>query len=373
MKIYKVGLIGYGFIGKVHAYAHRNIPLFYDQQEFRSEITRVCTAHPASAQKACQQLGIDDAVTDYRRITEAPDIDIVDIASPNETHAPALLSAIAHQKHIYCDKPITQDLPDALAVESALPNHEGITQMVFNNRYYPATLRARELMDEGRVGDILEFRARFLHSSSASPDATLSWKMAAGIIGDLGSHVFDLMNHILGDFTAISCNTRIAWPTRRLRTDPSQIVPTPAEDSMHVILRLPNGALGTITASKIATGTEDELSFEIHGTRGAIALKPMCPDKLWFFDNAASDSPHGGVRGWTVIDCGQRYGAPAGFPTPKAPIGWLRAHVDCLYTFLRSVHQGTPLGPTLRQGIKIQRIMDAARRSAAQNGAWMEL
>ncbi len=110
MKTYKVGLIGFGFIGKVHAYGHRNIPLFYDQQEFRSRITHVCTSRAATAEKGAMQIEAEHAVTDYREITENPDIDIVDICTPNNLHFEALLSAIRHNKHIYCDKPLTATL-----------------------------------------------------------------------------------------------------------------------------------------------------------------------------------------------------------------------------------------------------------------------
>ena len=106
MKTYRVGLIGFGFIGKVHAYGHINLPLFFDQQQFRTKITHVCTSRPDSAQKGTEQVGAEYAVTDFREITENPDIDIVHICTPNNLHKAALLSAIAHNKHIYCDKPL---------------------------------------------------------------------------------------------------------------------------------------------------------------------------------------------------------------------------------------------------------------------------
>jgi predicted dehydrogenase len=94
MKTYKVGMVGFGFIGKVHAYGHMNIPLFYDQTEFKSKITHVCTSRAATAEKGAAQVGADYAVTDYREITENPDIDIVDICTPNNLHLEAILSAI---------------------------------------------------------------------------------------------------------------------------------------------------------------------------------------------------------------------------------------------------------------------------------------
>lgn len=376
MKIYTVGIIGFGFIGKVHAYGHRNIPLFYDQQEFGSRITHVCTSKAATAEKGASQIGAAHAVTDYREITENPDIDIVDICTPNNLHFEALLSAIRHNKHIYCDKPLTATWEEALRIREALRNYKGISQMTLQNRFFPVTLRAKQLIDEGRIGEILEFRASYLHSGNADPDTPLKWKLSGasggGVAADLGSHVLDLMRHLLGSFSELAAVTHIAYPERPSAEDPSKTVRVDAEDNMLVIVRLPNGACGNINASKIATGTEDELSFEIYGSKGALRMAPMDLHRLFYYDCAAESAPLGGLRGWTAVDCGQRYDKPAGFPTPKAPMGWMRGHVHCLYTFLESVYRGTPLGPTLEDGVSLQYLLEKVRESAEKR-SWVGL
>ena len=127
-KEYKVGMIGFGFIGKVHAYGHLNIPMHYDQQDFRSRITHICTGHIETAEKGCAMVGAEHAVTDFREITENPDIDIVDICSPNDKHYEAIMSAIAHGKHIYCDKPLTQELSDGHPPSSTTESCESSCQ-----------------------------------------------------------------------------------------------------------------------------------------------------------------------------------------------------------------------------------------------------
>ena len=377
MKRYRVGILGFGFIGKVHAYGHLNIPLFYDQREFGSTITHVCTSRPETAAKAAEQLGGGVVpVTDFRRITENPEIDIVDICTPNAMHCEALLSAISHQKHIYCDKPLTATVEEARRIKAALADYHAIGQMTLQNRFFPVTMRTKQLIDEGRIGEILEFRASYLHSGSASPNAPLKWKLSGaaggGVVADLGSHILDLMNHLLGDFDSVCAATHIAYPRRPAADDPKRMVEVDAEDNMIVTVQLPNGAKGTISASKIATGCEDEVSFEIYGSKGALRLVPMDLHRLYFYDAAASASPLGGLRGWTAIDCGQRFDKPAGFPTPKAPMGWLRGHMHCLYTFLNSVHAGVQLGPSLAQGIAIQEMMDRIQESA-RTKKWLSL
>jgi predicted dehydrogenase len=372
MKSYRVGIIGFGFIGKVHTYAYANIPLFYEQPDFATRITHLCTAHPESAQRAAELVGASHACTDFRQITDDPDIDIVNICSPNEYHCEALLAAIAHNKHIYCDKPLVANFAEAQKVQAALANYRGIAQMTLQNRFFPATMRAKQLIDEGRIGDILEFRGRYLHSGSADPKTPLRWKLEAGTVADLGSHILDLISYLLGDFAALQAATHIAYPQRPSLSDPNKLLPVQAEDNMIVTAKLPNGAIGSISASKIATGTEDEVSFELHGTKGALRLEAMNWDQLFFYDCSAQNAPLGGLRGWTAIDCGQRYPKPAGFPTPKAAIGWMRGHMHCLYNFLNDVHRGQASGPSLQRGVYIQYLMDKVCQSA-QTGKWVAL
>jgi len=372
-KTYTVGMLGFGFIGKVHAFAHANLPFFFADLPFRTRIAAVCTGHLESAEAARAFLGAAEATRDFRRITEDPAIDVVHICTPNHLHVEAVLSAMAHGKHIYCDKPLAANLAEALRVGAALPRYRGTAQMTFQNRFFPSAMRARQLVRDGRLGDILEFRVVFLHASNVSPAAPLKWKLSAaaggGVIADLGSHALDFATFLAGDVAEISALTRIAYPERPSPADPARRLPVDAEDCMLAMVRTTRGAVGTIEATKLALGSEDELRAEVHGTKGALRFNSMDPHHLEFYDAGAPDTPLGGTRGWTRIDCGQRYAAPAGFPAPKVSIGWLRAHVQCLYEFMAAVHEGRPGDPDLAHGIVIQDLMETVRRSAA-SGAW---
>ncbi len=376
MKTYRVGIIGFGFIGKVHAYGYLNLPLFYDQNDFRAEITHVCTSRPETAQKGAAQVGAAHAVTDFHAITDNPDIDIVNICTPNHLHCDAVLAAIKHQKHIYCDKPLTATYEEALRIQAALKDYRGISQMTLQNRFFPVTLRAKQMIDQGAIGEILEFRGAYLHSGSSDPNTPLKWKLSGeaggGVVADLGSHILDLLEHLVGPFASLTATTHIAYPDRPSAADPSKRVTVDAEDNMLATVRLASGAYGHISASKIATGTEDEVSFEIYGSKGALKMLPNDWHHLYYYDCSAPAKPLGGTRGWTAIDCGQRYDAPAGFPTPKAAIGWIRSHMHCLYTFLNSVHTGKPIGPTLERGVRIQLLIEKVREAAA-SGKWVSV
>jgi predicted dehydrogenase len=377
MRGYRVGIIGFGMIGKVHAYAYRTLPLCYDPAPLETRITHVVTSRAETAEKARRTLGADVAATDARAVTENPDIDIVHVCTPNHLHKDALLSAMRGQKHIYCEKPLVATMAEAEEVRAALPDYRGVAQMTFQNRFYSATMRAKQLLEAGALGEVLEFRASYLHGGNADPESPMRWRLSAaaggGVIADLGSHVLDLVDWLIGPFRSVMAESRIAYPQRPAAAGAAQRVTVDAEDSVTALVRMQSGATGTIAATKLATGSEDELRIEIHGSRGAVRFNGMAPHWLEYYDAAVAAGPLGGSRGWTRIDCGQRYPPPAtGFPSPKAALGWVRSHVACLASFLEAVAHNRPAVPGLDQGIRVQHWMDGLRRSAAQQ-RWIDV
>jgi predicted dehydrogenase len=375
MKTYNVGILGFGFIGKVHAYAHLNLPVYYPQCSFRTKITHIGTSNMETAQRGCAQVQANTPVTDYREITENPQVDMVHICTPNHLHKDMLLSAIKNNKHIYCDKPLVKDAEEAAQIKQALSGYTGTAQMTFQNRFFPATMRAIQLAREGFLGDVHEFRAAYLHSGNAVPETPLKWKLSAefggGVIADLGAHVFDLIHALLGEYDSLFAVSRIAYPQRPSVEDPTLLEDVVAEDCVKIIARMQNGAIGTLEATKTATGTEDELRLELHGSRGAIRFNSMHPHQLDLYDAGTSDQPLGGMKGWTAVDCGQRY-PETQFPGPKFSIGWMRAHVACLFNFLSSVSKGVPCEPDFDQGLYVQHVIEQVRESV-QRREWVHL
>jgi predicted dehydrogenase len=290
------------------------------------------------------------------------------VCTPNKLHAEQVLAALAAGKHVYCDKPLCTSRQEADAIAAALTGAKSTHQMVFHNRFFPATLHAKQLVEEGAIGEVLALRGAYLHSGSADPNAPLKWKLSAalgggGVLFDLGSHVLDLAQHLVGPLRVEACATHIAFPDRPSVDDPSKRVPVEAEDAVVVTVRTENGALGHIEASKIATGAMDELSIEVNGTRGALRFNLMQPDYLWYYDQTESAV---GRRGWRGLPTMQAYRPPAAFPPPKVGIGWLRAHAACLHNFLTAVAEGRPADPGLEVGVQVQHLMADAYEKAAR-------
>jgi len=376
MKEYGIGMIGFGFMGKAHTYGYKTIPFYYNDLPFKTKLIGVCTAHQNTAEKAKELHGFEFATTDINDILSNKAIDIVNICTPNLYHKDDIIKALRAGKHVYCDKPLTIGFKDAEEILSALDDSNVITQMTFQNRFFPATMRAKDFIEEGKLGRILSFRACYLHSGSVDPNKPIGWKQdqaigGGGVLFDLGSHVLDLIYFLLGEYQSILTKNEILYPQRP--TTDGRIVDITAEDISLMFIKMKNGGTGTIEVSKIATGTNDELRFEIHGDKGALRFNLMDPNYLEYYDNTVSDQPMGGEKGFTRIETVQRFSKPGGeFVSPKAPIGWIRGHVHCLYNFLQCVHEGKQASPSIRDGAYIQYVMEKAYESNSKSG-WITL
>ena len=176
----------------------------------------------------------------------------------------------------------------------------------------------------------------------------------------------------MGDYQKIMCQTDKLYDARPDAN--GNMVPVDNDDLALMMCQMKNGAYGTIEASKVATGFDDSLRFEIHGVKGAIKFDIADPNHLYFFDNTIPDAPLGGERGFKCIECTQRYAPPAAaFPGAMCSVGWIRAHVHCLATFLYHVDDGTQPSPSLEEGAYIQKVMERAYESDAKGGAWVSI
>ena len=377
MKTCGVAVLGYGFMGRTHTFSHKAIPFYYSPPPLDCRLRIVCEANDTLAQAACREGGFERWTTDPREGIEADDVDIVHVCTPNQHHLAAIKAAIRAGKHIYVDKPVTAGLDEADELAALLPAYHGVAQVALQYRFFPATLRAKQLIEEGFVGPITHFRGCYLHSGSVDPNKPVNWKSTAagggGVIRDLGSHILDLLDWLLGPMSAVCCAGRIWSPQRPSLDEPGKTIDIDVEDAAVMLLRNNEGVIGTVEASKIATGSEDELRFEIHGRDGAIRFHLMQPNYLEIYDARAKDGDFGGRRGWQQLACVNKYPPPGGkFPNPKFSIGWIRSHVHSLYAFLEAAAQNRPASPSLAEGIHLQRVLEAVRESA-ESGRWVDL
>jgi len=368
MKTYNIGLIGAGFMGRTHAWCWSSLPYFYAGNGFKCCLESICTSRSETAEKAREELGFERAYTDFTTMINDPEIDIIDIASPNNRHKEALLAADKAGKIVYCDKPLTGNLEEALLLEQKLKYPDSLGQMTLQYRFYPATMRARQLIEAGDIGKIISFRAAYLHSGNVTEGKPMHWKdtkaAGGGVLRDMGTHIIDLLTWLCDASLSRTYALQKTLHTQRPAYGNRAVTARQDTDDMTLIAaELDNGAVGSIEASKIATGCQDELRFEIHGSHGALRFNLMDTNYLDFFNTSDPETPLGGTSGFKRLHCVQRYDAPAVFPGPKFSIGWLRGHLHCLYSFISAYHDGRPFEPSIRRGIELEKVIDAVEKS----------
>lgn len=357
-------------MGKMHGHAYRSLGFYYDPAPARVVLAGVATSSDTSWRRAVEEFGYEFGTTDYRELCERSDIDIIDCCVPNHLHRDVLLCALEHRKHVYMDKPLCNTIEEAREMAECARRHpSSVTQMTFQYRFVPALLRAKELVDSGALGEVFTARVCYLHAGYVDPNRPFSWRLdvsrsgRGGALFDLGSHVVDLTRHLLGEFDAV-LHLGETFIKKRPRTAGSrEMAKVEVDDVSLMMFRLASGAVGTLESSRLATGVQDEVRFEAHGSKGAVRFNLMQPNYLEFFDNTLPERAYGGDRGFKRIECVSRYPKPFALPGPKNTIGWERFHVHSIYNFVEAVVRGTPAQPDIVDGAKTQAVLEAALES----------
>jgi len=368
-----IGLLGYGGIGRVHSMSYRQLPFIYPGKLPRPVLHTVCTSRTETAQAAKAEAGFARAVTNQDALITDSDIQVVDVTLPNHLHLPAVTAALSAGKHVYCEKPLAGNINDARQIARAVQGTDASFGMVFQYRFIPALMKARELVQEGELGRIFTYRAEYLHSGYQDPQRPLSWRMkkdegGSGALGDLGSHVIDLIRYLIGEFDSLQGHLETFITERPVSKGAEETGPVTVDDVAWFRARMKNGAIGTVEASRFATGTLDDLRIWIYGERGALRFDLMDPNFLYWFDESQAGGEFGGSRGWQRLDTVANYPG-AKTPPARAPLGWARAHAESQYRFLRAVAEGSEPSPGIVDGLRAQLVIDAVERSAANDGA----
>lgn len=375
MKEYRVGLLGMGMIGTVHAHCINALPFHYQNLPFRAKLTGVYNRTYEKASEAVKQYGFEFAAKTIDELISRDDIDVIDICLPNHLHEECVIKALEAGKHVYCEKPLCVSYEGALRMEAAAKKSGKKIQLAFNNRFYPAVMRAKELMDEGRLGRLLSFEAAYNHSSNIDPNKAFAWRFSkeytgGGTLADMGSHVLDMITYLAGDFSRINAVMQTAV---KQRPSGEKMKDVEVEDAAYITAQLKNGAMGTISASKLATGTNEELYVRLYGDKGALRFDAEQPGYIEFYDNTEKSGPLGGERGFKRIESCQRYDEPGGhMPPPKMTLGWLRSHVHSMYSFFDCIYRDVECEPSLKDGIYNQYLLEKAYESA-EKGTWINL
>ncbi len=365
-----VAMIGYAFMGKAHSNAWRQAPHFFPGP-LQPRMKVICGRHREAAAEAAARLGWEEVETDWRKVIARPDIGIVDIVTPGDSHAEIAIAAAQAGKHVICEKPLANTLPEARSMLAAV-KMAGVRHMtLFNYRRVPAMRLARQFLEQGRLGRLFHFRAQYLQDWIVDPEFPRVWRLdktiaGSGALGDLGAHVVDICHYLTGlRLDKVSALLVTMIPERPLPDQPRRMAPVTVDDAALFLARA-----GEMTAqfevSRLAPGRKNCLLLEINGSRGSLRFNLERLNELEFYDRTQPEA----VQGWNnilVTDARHPF-IPHWWPAGHI-LGYEHPFVHAVAEFLEAVSSGGEIHPDFADGADCNAVLDAVERSAA-SGHW---
>lgn len=372
-----IGLIGSGFMGQAHADAFRRAAMLYNNLPMVPRLYCLADATDELAAKAAAKFGFENSTGDWRVLVNDPQVDVVDITSPNHLHCEMALAAIAAGKHVYCEKPLAVTLEEAERMERAAREKGVKTFVAFNNIKTPAALLAKQLIERGDIGTPTRFRAWFDQGFFNDPMLPWSWRCSrkdagSGALGDLGSHVIAVGQFLMGEVVEVASQSQTFFPKRPVPQGGSGYgaqasgdapqAEVENEDQFQSLVRFASGAGGTIEASRIAAGKVFGVYWEVSGTEGTIIMdgERFNELKISRFTDAKPD------RGFKTIYAGSQvpqFSAFFGFDFAGGGLGYFDVKVIEVHDLITGIAATTPCFPDFAFGLANERIIAAMERS----------
>ncbi len=364
-KTVNVALIGYQFMGKAHSNAYRQVRAFFDL-EVSPRQTVICGRNKDNVKAAAERYGWEEYETDWRRVVERSDIDVVDISTPGDTHHPIAIAAAEAGKTVFCEKPLANTLAEAEEMYQAV-RKAGVLHMICHNyRKVPAVVQAKRLIEQGRLGRIYHFRGTYLQDWIVDPDFPLVWRLqkekaGSGALGDILSHSLDLARYLVGEISEVSGTLETFIKERPLVGDSSRTGTVTVDDAAATVVRFENGALGTIEASRFATGRKNYNRFEINGSKGSVAFNLERLNELEVYQK--DDPPD--IQGFRTVNVTESVHPFTGSWWPPGHIiGYEHTFTHAVYELMQAIASGELPSPNFEDGVINQRALDAIERSA---------
>ncbi|WP_053949310.1 Gfo/Idh/MocA family protein [Halolamina sediminis] len=352
-------MLGYGFMGKAHANALARLPMFVpDAPAVEREV--LIGRDEAALAEAVDRLGFTRTATDWRE--EVADVDVFYNLGPNHVHPEPTIAALEAGTPVLCEKPMAPTLAAAERMAAAASEADATAAVGFNYRYVPAIQYAKRLIDAGELGEIRQFRGRYLQDWLVDPEAPASWRTDAdragsGALGDLGAHTIDLARFLVGEIERVSGQTT-TFVDERPAADGEGTDPVTVDDAYSAQVRFTNGAAGTLEASRVAVGRKNDHTIEIEGTEGAIRFSLERLNELELY--------RPGNRGFeTVLVTEEDDPYLEHWWPPGHVLGWEHTFVHENHTFLSAIEGESTYAPDFADGLAVQRAFDAVQRSAA--------
>jgi myo-inositol 2-dehydrogenase/D-chiro-inositol 1-dehydrogenase len=372
-KILNIGMVGYGFMGRTHSNAFLQAGRFFDL-EYQPVLKAVCARNAARVETFAANWGYQSIETDWRKLVERKDIDLIDIASPNDTHAEIAIAAAKAGKIVMCEKPLGRTSAEAAAMVDAVESAKVPNMVWYNYRRVPAVMLLKQLLDEGRLGRIFHYRAKFLQDWTISQDLPQGgeglWRLDAavagsGVTGDLLAHNIDTALWLNGPIRELTAMTE-TFIKQRKHNLTGKVEAVGIDDASAFLCRFQNGSLATFEATRYARGHKALNALEINGEHGSAMWDLHDLHRIQWFDHR----DEGRLRGWRnihVSDGDHPY--MKHWWVPGLQIGYEHTFIHQAADFLEALASGKAAAPTFRDGLATDHVTDAVLKSA-RTGQW---
>ncbi len=365
----RFGLIGSGFMGRAHSIALHSVAATFGP-EFAVECTVLADNTADRAREAASSLGFGRSTGDWRQLIADPDVDVVDICTPNHLHAEMVLAALASGKHVYCEKPLALDAEQSAAIVEAATRAGVCNAIGFNYICNPMVQVARQMIHAGELGEVVALSGHYVEDYLCDPQTPFSWRCerrlaGSGALADLGSHLINMAHVLLGAITRVNGVLRTVHKQRtQVSTGKSRTVEN--EGRAHALVEFASGVPGTLDISRVAAGYKCGLSVQVVGTRGTLEFNQERMNELRIYrvDDTA------GRRGFRTILAGPEHPDYVAFcPAAGHGLGFNDLKVIEVRNLLRAIRSGTAASPDFAEGLRVQQVMTAMELAAA-SGNW---
>ena len=366
-----IGVLGYRFMGRAHSNAYQRMPLFFWPPVARPRLVAICGRTEQAVAEAAARYGYEGYYTDWREMIEDERIQIFDNCASADAHAEPSIAAARAGKHVLCEKPLALSAADAWAMWQAA-EEAGVKHMTgFNYRFVPAVRFTRQLIEQDVLGEIYHFRGRYLQEGGDDPRRLFSWRYdraqgGYGALGDIGVHIIDLARFLVGEIESVGAITATFVKERPLPGQPEEMHEVTTDDAFEATIRFASGAIGTLEASKVATGRKNQNTFEINGAKGSIVFDLERLNELQVYLRETTIQE---VMGFTDVSVTERSHPFYHVWWPHGHIiGWEHSFVHEVEHFIRAVvnDEGVaPYGATFEDGYRALVVAEAILESAA--------
>ncbi len=363
-----VGMLGYAFMGKAHTNGYKTLDYIDTPPPARTRLVALGGRSRDKVEAAARRYGFERAITDWRELVALPDIQVFDNCAPNNLHAGPCIAAAEAGKHIICEKPLGRDAEEARRMVEAVQKARVVNMTAFNYRFVPAVRLMRDIIEQGRLGRIYHFRARYLQEWIMDPNFAMVWRLDAaeagsGVLGDLGTHIIDLARYLVGEPESVQGLARTFIQERPTTKGPAARVTV--DDAFGALLSFRNGAMGTLEASRFARGRKNHQVVEINGERGSLVFNLERLNELAVY--LPEEEEPADAQGFRQVLVTESYHPFYDAWWPQGHIiGWEHTFVHEIRHFLQSVVEGTsitPHGADFQDGYRATVVADAILES----------